>query len=148
MKYLVLTFFVAMFAAPAMAESHVSGDAQAGKKAFRQCKSCHAVVAGNGDVLVKGGKTGPNLYAIGGRALGSDENFTRYKKGLIAAGEAGIVWEEANFLEWLADPSGYLKTALDDPSQRSSMTFKLRKAADGPNLWAYLDSLLQDGEGS
>ena len=58
--------FVA-FAAPALA----SGDAAKGESDFKKCKACHAIVADDGTEIVKGGKVGPNLYGVVGRAAAS-----------------------------------------------------------------------------
>jgi len=53
-----------MTAGPALAGGHASGDAAAGEAVFKKCKACHAIVADDGTVIVKGGKNAPNLYGI------------------------------------------------------------------------------------
>ena len=78
------------FSAPAFADGHSTGDAEAGAKAFKKCKSCHMIVSDNGEVILKGGKSGPNLYGVVGRAAGSVEGF-KYSKDLLAAGDTGLV---------------------------------------------------------
>lgn len=128
-----------LLAGPVFADGHASGDAEAGQTAFNKCKSCHMVQNGD-DVIVKGGKTGPNLYGLPGRTAGTDE-FKRYKASIKAAGEAGLVWDEASFVEYVADPTAFLKATLDDDKARSGMTFKLRNAEDAANIWAYLASV-------
>ena len=40
----------------------MAGDAVKGESDFKKCKSCHSIVASDGTEIVKGGKTGPNLY--------------------------------------------------------------------------------------
>ena len=55
------------------------GDAAAGERGFKKCKSCHMIVSDAGDTIVKGGKTGPNLYGVAGRQAGSVDGF-RYGK--------------------------------------------------------------------
>lgn len=129
-------------AAPAFADSDApSGDAAAGEKAFRQCIACHVVVNDAGETLAgKKAKTGPNLYGIAGRPAGSVEGF-RYSKGMQAAGEAGVVWDEEHFVKFVQDPSGYLKEVTGDSGARSKMSFKVRKEEDAKNLYAYLASL-------
>jgi len=129
-------------AAPAFSESHgASGDAAAGEKAFRQCVACHVVVNEAGETLAgRKAKTGPNLYGVAGRAAGAVEDF-RYSKSMKAAGEAGLVWDEAKFAAYVQDPSGFLKEELGDSGARGSMSFKVRKEDDAVNLYAYLASL-------
>lgn len=125
----------ALSAAPALAE----GDAAKGEKAFNKCRSCHEIVSAAGDVIVKGGKTGPNLWGIDGRNAGSVEGY-KYSDGLVAAGEAGLVWDEAGFAAWSADPSGFLKEQGIDGG-KSKMTFKLKSGAE--DIYAYLVSVSQ-----
>ncbi|MGZ2259801.1 c-type cytochrome [Roseobacter sp. A03A-229] len=121
------------FATPALAE----GDAAAGEKEFNKCKSCHMIVADDGTEIVKGGKTGPNLYGVIGRQAGTAD--FRYGDDLVAAGEAGLVWDEANLAEYTKDPRAFLRTFLDDSSAKSRMAFKLRKGSE--DVAAYLASV-------
>ncbi|MEL6241036.1 MAG: cytochrome C [Pseudomonadota bacterium] len=128
------------FAVPAFADGHASGDAAAGEKAFRQCISCHVVVDDAGETLAgRNAKTGPNLYAIGGRTIGSVEDF-RYSDLILAAGEAGMVWDEASFVGYVQDPTKWLQEATGE-SGRGKMAYKVRKEEDAVNLYAYLVSL-------
>lgn len=108
---------------PALAE----GDAAKGEKEFKKCKACH-MIESDSETIVKGGKTGPNLYGIIGRTAGSVEEF-KYSDGLAAKGAEGLVWDEAGLAAFITDPSEYL-------GSRSKMTFKLRKGAD--DVAAYL----------
>lgn len=130
-KFLTAAALVVL-AAPAFAE----GDAAKGEKEFNKCKACHMIVADDGTEVVKGGRTGPNLYGVVGRVAGSVEDF-RYGKGLEAANEAGFEWTEAAITEYVVDP----KTWLDGQGfpDQSKMTFKLRKG--GEDVAAYLASL-------
>lgn len=129
----------AMFAAPAFGDGHATGDAEAGEKAYKNCKTCHMIVDADGEVIQKGAKTGPNLYGILGRTMGVQEKF-RYSKGLVKMGEEGNVWDEAAFVAWTQDPSGYLTEQLGK-RERSKMSYKLRKEEDAVNIWAYLVSV-------
>ncbi|GFE49448.1 cytochrome c2 [Roseobacter cerasinus] len=124
-------------AAPAFADGHSAGDAAAGEKAFSKCKSCHMIVADDGTEIVKGGKTGPNLYGVIGRQAGTAD--FRYGDDLVAAGEAGLVWDEATLAEYTADPRAFLRTYLDDSKAKSRMAFKLKKG--GEDVAAYLASV-------
>ncbi|NRB34264.1 MAG: c-type cytochrome [Rhodobacteraceae bacterium] len=123
-------------AAPAMAE----GDAAAGEKGFNKCKACHMIVTDAGDQIVKGGRTGPNLYNVAGRQAGTYPDF-RYGDDLVAAGEAGLVWDEANFVTYTQDPRQFLRDTLDDKSAKSKMSFKLRDEQDAADIWAYIVSV-------
>jgi len=108
-------------AAPVFAE----GDAANGEKEFRKCKSCHEIASAD-ESIVKGGKTGPNLFGVVGRTAGSVEGF-RYGDDLVKAGEAGLVWDEATLATYMEDPKAFLQETLDDGAAKSKMTFKLKK---------------------
>jgi cytochrome c len=136
MNRYVIALAAAAFAGPVLAEG--TGDAEAGEKGFKKCKSCHMIVADDGTVVVKGGKTGPNLYGVIGRTAGSFEGF-KYGKSTVAAGEAGLVWDEEQFLAYMPDPKKFLRTYLDDSSAKSKMSFRLKKG--GEDIYAYLVSV-------
>lgn len=136
MKTLTATLFAfAMTSLPALAE----GDIDKGEKVFKKCKSCHMVEAADGTVIQKGGKTGPNLWGVVGRAAGTADGFKRYGKDLVAAGEAGLVWDEESFVGWVANPKDFLRAATDNPKAKAKMTFKLKKGAE--DVYAYLKSV-------
>lgn len=136
-----LTIAAASVSAPVLADGHASGDAAAGEKSFRLCQACHVVRNDAGEVLAgRSAKTGPNLYQIAGRTAGTVEGYG-YSKSMVEAGEAGLVWDEASFVAYVADPSGFLKSYLDDKGARGKMTFKVRKEADAVNLYAFLAGL-------
>ncbi len=129
----------ATLATGAFAESHAgSGDAAAGEKEFNKCKSCHMIVADDDTEIVKGGRTGPNLYGVIGRQAGTVEGF-RYGDSLVAAGEAGLVWDEEQFVAYVQDPRTFLKEYLDDSGAKSKMSFRLRKGME--DVYAYLVSV-------
>lgn len=130
-----------MLAGPAFSDGHATGDAAAGEKAFKQCRSCHVIQDADGNMISKGGKTGPNLWGLVERTAGAAEGFTRYKDSIVTAGEAGLVWDEAQFAGYVADPTKFLRAFLDDNSARSGMSFKLRKEEDALNIWAYIASV-------
>ena len=95
----------------------------------------------DGNDIVKGGKTGPNLWGLPGRTAGADADFGRYKDSIVAAGEAGLTWDEAHFVTYVQDPNAFLKEYLDDPKARSGMAFRARKEEDALNVWAYIASV-------
>ena len=136
MNRYVIALVAAAFAGPTLAQA--AGDAAAGEKGFKKCKSCHMIVADDGTVIVKGGKTGPNLYGVAGRQAGTAEGY-KYGKSTVQAGEAGLVWDEEQFVAYLPDPKKFLRTYLDDSSAKSKMSFRLKKG--GEDIYAYLVSV-------
>lgn len=133
MKPLISAAILGLLAAPAFAE----GDPAKGEKGFNKCKSCHTVTSDSGDVIVKGGKTGPNLWGVAGRTAGSVEGF-KYSDDLAAAGEAGLVWDEEKFIAFTADPRKFLREETGDSKAKSKMSFRLRKG--GEDIYAFLAS--------
>ena len=128
----VLAAAFALGAAPAYAE----GDVAEGEKLFaKRCKTCHMIADGD-NVILKGGKTGPNLYGVVGRAAAA-EDF-KYGKSLIAAAEAGLVWNTEELSGFIADPKKYLRARLEDKKAKSKMSFKLKKEDQRADVIAYL----------
>jgi cytochrome c len=147
MKLTLATALLAgVVAVPAFAGGHASGDAAAGEKAFNQCKACHSITDADGNDIVKGGKTGPNLYGLPGRTAGAYEGFDKYKDSIVAAGEGGLQWDEANFVAYVQDPNAFLKEVTGDSKARSGMAFRVRKEDDAANLWAYIASVSPEPE--
>lgn len=73
-------------------------DAEAGKKVFAKCAVCHGV----GDVKKP---LGPTLNGVVGRTAGTEPDFAaKYSKPMKDAGAGGLVWDEANISEYIADP--------------------------------------------
>ncbi|MEX0310825.1 MAG: cytochrome c family protein [Tateyamaria sp.] len=138
MTRIAATLIAGLLAAPAFADGHSVGDAAKGEKEFNKCKSCHMIETADGETIVKGGRTGPNLYGIVGRQAGSLDGF-RYGDDLVAAGEAGLVWDAENFVTYVQDPRAFLREYLDDSKAKSKMTFKLKKG--GEDIYAYLVSV-------
>lgn len=131
------TLFAALgaiaLAAPALAQ-----DAAKGEKEFNKCKTCHMIVAPDGTEIVKGAKTGPNLYGVIGRPVASYPDFA-YGDGILAYGATGAVWTEELLAEYVVDPAKFLKEKTGDSKARSKMAFKLAKG--GPDIAAYLASV-------
>ena len=134
------TLFAAavLLSPPALADGHA--DIESGEKNFKKCQACHVVQDGDGKVLAgKNGRSGPNLFGLIGRTAGSIEGF-KYKKSIVAAGEAGLVWTEEELAKYLLNPTEYLRAYLDDKKARSGMSFKFRKEEEGADMAAYLAS--------
>lgn len=132
-RSLALTLALATLASPVLA----AGDATKGEAEFRKCKACHAIVADDGTEIQKGGKTGPNLYGIVGRAVASAD--FDYGDSIRAVGATGAVWTEEDLAAYITNPAEWLKATLDDPAAKSKMSFKLAKG--GEDVAAYLASV-------
>lgn len=123
------------------------GDPAKGEAVFKKCQTCHVVADADGNVLAgKNAKTGPNLYGVVGRTAGTYDGF-RYGDAIKAAGEKGLVWDEAQMVSYVQDPAGFLKTYLDDKKAKSQMSFKLKKEQEAMDVVAYIASLAPAPEG-
>ena len=132
MKTQILTALtVIALASPALA----AGDAAKGKQTFRMCQACHSITGPDNQVIVRGGRVGPNLYGVIGRKAGSEPGYN-YGPGLKEAGAKGLVWNEENLAAYVKDPSAFLEKYTDDKAARSKMTFRLRRG--GEDVAAYL----------
>ena len=129
---------IASAALMALAAPAFAGDAAKGEKTFKKCKSCH-MIASESETIVKGGKTGPNLYGVIGRQAGTAD--FKYGDDIVAAGAAGLVWTEESLAAFVADPKAYLKEVTGDGGAKSKMSFKLKKG--GEDVAAYLASVAQ-----
>jgi len=118
----------------------VAGDPAAGEREWRQCRSCHMIVSPAGETIQRGGRVGPNLYGIVDQQAGVVDGF-RYSASLVAAGAAGLTWTEANFIAYVEDPTGFLRSHTGDASIRSPMNYQMRSGA--ADMFAYLASLSQ-----
>lgn len=125
---------------PVIGTPAFAGDAEAGAKVFNKCKACHSIVADDGTAIVKGGKTGPNLYGVIGRTVASQEGF-KYSKSILEVNALGTLWDEAELAAYVADPTAWLKTTSGDAAAKSAMTFKLPKGSE--DVAAYLASVAQ-----
>ncbi len=142
MKIKSLCAIVALAASPAFADSHAmtfQGDVANGEEQFnRQCVACHVVKNDDGETLAgRNGRSGPNLFAMAGRTLGTVDGF-RYGKSIVEAGELGAIWTEENFVGYLQDPTNWLREKLDDKKARAKMSARVRKADDAYDIFAYV----------
>jgi len=107
------------------------GDVAQGEKDFNKCKACHAIVSPDGETIVKGGKTGPNLWGVIGRAAGSDEDFKRYSDELQQLGADGFAWTEEELAAYTPNASEWLADKLGLDKVRTAMTpQRLKEPAD------------------
>ncbi len=113
---LALAFAAALGSGAALAE----GDAEAGKKVFKKCKTCHTFDPGKK-------KIGPHLKGVVGRKAGSVEGY-KYSKAMAGA---DITWDEASLDKFLTKPKKFLKG--------TKMSFAgLKKEAQRADVIAYL----------
>lgn len=105
------------------AQIYAAADAAKGEKAFKACRSCHKVEDGaNG--------TGPHLYGLVGRAVGSIDGYN-YSGNLVKVAQTWGLEELNAFLE---SPKSY--------APGTKMAYNgMRKVEDRANLIAWLDSL-------
>lgn len=123
-------------ALPALAQD--AGDPAVGEQEFRKCKACHMIQSPEGEDIVKGGATGPNLYGVVGRPAAAQEGYN-YSNALIALRDAGEVWTAEDLAAYITDPNKFVQEKTGDSSARTKMTFKLnRNQAD---VAAYLASV-------
>jgi len=103
-------------------------DAAAGQTQFALCGVCHAVGEGAAN------KLGPILNGLDGRRAGSVEGYD-YSPAIK---NAGIVWNEASFKEFMANPSAKV------PGTKMVVMVSDPNAA--ANLWAYIKQFGPDGK--
>ncbi|WP_306151859.1 cytochrome c family protein [Roseovarius sp. MMSF_3281] len=106
---------------PSFEELFVAADAGKGERIFNKCKACHQLEEGaNG--------TGPYLYGVVGRDVGSAEGFG-YSGSLSAVAD---VWTPQNLSAFLENPAGY--------APGTTMGFAgVKDMEDRANLIAFLD---------
>ncbi|RBW54947.1 cytochrome c family protein [Ruegeria sp. A3M17] len=135
----VLTFVLTI-----SSQAAAAGDPAKGEKLYNRCSSCHAIIK-DGQVLVKGGITGPNLYGVVGRVAGTESDYLNgserlpigmFTDDMIRAGQEGLVWTQENIATYSKDPIAFIKEYLDDETARPNMSVKLKKGAD--DIAAYL----------
>lgn len=115
--FVVLALVLAMTAWPA----HAAGDAEAGRRGFAKCASCHQV----GPSARAG--FGPQLNGIIGRQAGTSEDY----KYSAAMKNSGIVWTEERLAAFLKSP--------DDVVPGNKMRFfGIRSEQQVADLLAYL----------
>ena len=131
----LLPLLALVLATPAFA-----ADPAKGEENFKKCKSCHSITAPDGTEVQKGGKTGPNLFGLVGRAVASAPDF-KYGEGMLEVNATGTLWDEAQIATYLAEPTAWVKATTADDAAKSKMSFKLADAEAAADMAAYLASL-------
>lgn len=112
--------FSVLLAAPAF-PAHAAGNAEAGRRAFAKCASCHQVGPSARAAF------GPQLNGIIGRQAGATADF----KYSDAMKKSGIVWTEDKLVAFLKSP--------DDAVPGNKMRFfGIRSEQQIADLLAYL----------
>lgn len=109
--------------APSFDELLASADVAAGAKVFKKCKACHKLDEG-------ANATGPSLFGIVGRDVGTAEGF-KYSAGMAGLGGT---WTPERMSEYLTKP----KAMVPD----TKMSFAgLKKEGQRADLIAYLATI-------
>jgi cytochrome c len=108
-----------------------AGDSAAGAKVFNKCKTCHTLEAGKN-------KVGPSLHGLFGRTAGTLDGF-KYSEDMKAAGAKGLVWDEKNFVDYIADPKPFIGNIIGEKKATTKMVFPgLKNQKEREDLLAYL----------
>jgi len=103
----ILTTAAALIALTAGA-AYAADDVAQGEKDFKKCKACHSIIDPAGEVIVKGGKTGPNLFGVVGRTAGTEQYNGKYDEAMVKLGEEGLVWTPENLAMYIPDAKAFL----------------------------------------
>lgn len=115
-------------------EALATGDPAAGERNFRQCAACHQLAEGQRRV-------GPSLHGMFGRTAGTVDGF-RFSPDLVAAGEAGVLWDEDTLMAYLENPTEFLKEVLDKPRVSTRMPNRYPNEQFRADVIAYLQQEL------
>ena len=130
-KNLMVSAGVVLMLGIMSAAAAADGDAALGAKVFVQCKACHMLEADKKGI-------GPSLHGVFGRTAGTVKGF-EYSKDMKAAGEKGLVWDEATFLAYIEEPKKYIGSRIGKASADTKMVFVgLKKEKERQDLLAYL----------
>jgi cytochrome c len=107
----------------------MSQDLAAGEQSFKKCLPCHAV----GEDARN--KVGPLLNGLEGRRSGTIEGYSYTDANKNAA----IIWNEATFKEYIADPRAKIPG--------TKMVFAgIKNEKEAADLWAYMAQFGSDGK--
>lgn len=104
-------------------EVFAAADADKGAKVFSKCKACHKIEEGVNS-------TGPSLYGVVGRAVGSEAGFG-YSDAILGLGGD---WTPERLNEYLTNPKDFA------PGNKMSFA-GLKKIEDRANLITYLATI-------
>jgi cytochrome c len=111
-----------LLATPAAWAADPSGDAGAGKAAFRTCMACHTITPGRNGI-------GPSLDGVVGRVSGSEAGYN-YSPAMKVA---HITWTPASLDKFLTNPQADV--------HGTKMFLSVPNATTRSNIIAYLATL-------
>jgi cytochrome c len=120
---------IAFLALAATTTAARAQDVAAGQNSFALCTICHSVGEGAQN------KLGPILNGLDGRRSGSVEGYD-YSPAMK---NAGIVWGEATFKEFVVNPGAKV------PGTKMILAFN-RGDKDIADLWGYIKQFGPDGK--
>ena len=123
------TLIMAAVLTAASVGTGLAQDVSKGESQFKKCLPCHRIGPGAKNLV------GPELNGLNGRKAGTvpDYSYSDANKN------SGIVWNEANFKEYIKDPRGKVPG--------TKMTFAgIKNEQDINDLWAYVSQF--DAEGN
>lgn len=108
-----------------------SADPAAGQAATKKCQSCHNFGEGQSN------KTGPLLYGVVGRPIGSHEGFA-YSAGMEEHKAKGDVWSYENLNAFITSPKTFTPgtkmsfAGVKDPVERANILAYLQTLSPSP----------------
>jgi cytochrome c len=108
-----------------------SANATAGQAVAKKCASCHNFGEGEGN------KTGPLLYDVVGRVIGSHEGFA-YSAAMEEHKAKGDTWTYENLNAFLTSPKGFMPgtkmafAGIKDPVERANLLAYLQTLSASP----------------
>lgn len=126
--------FAALFCSTTIPAAQAA-DPAAGAALWGECRACHSVTGPDGTVIARGGRSGPDLYGVAGRAAAGDTGYRSYSDAMQAAARAGLVWTRADFAAYLRDPEAFLRQFTGDATARTEMHTRLMRGADDIHAW-------------
>ena len=117
------------------AECSLPAEAQAGKAVSNQCKSCHVFDANKPSL-----PAAPNIHDIFGDKAGTRKDFPGYSEGMQGATAKGLVWTEANLIEYIGDPKAFL-SKINGVDVKHKMFFSLKDEQKRKDVVAFLKAI-------
>lgn len=115
------------------------GDPINGESLFiSRCTACHVIVNHDGHVFAgRTARTGPNLFGITARPVGTADGF-RYSQALLEVSTTGAMWTQDTFARYAQNPTNWLRDVLQNRRARSKMAYRLHDESDAMDIFAFL----------